>query len=119
MGHDGIGAGQQSIPCQNDGSGIENSVGRGLAAPADGIVQHIVMQQRGCVQHFHGDGQAVNVVPVMAQKTRRADCQKRAQALAAGIEDMPDYWQDRSRQSLAGIVQGLVDGREFRGQACL
>lgn len=82
------GAGIKEVAYQHARRVAPQGIGGGAAAAQAGGVDHVVVQQSGGVQEFDGGGQQAEVVALVAQGLAGEQDQQRAQALAAGGDDV-------------------------------
>ena len=89
------GLAEQEIADEHAGLVAPQQPGRGLAAAEVALVDHIVMQQRRGVHELHGGREPHMAVAVIAAQLGGGEGQHRAQALAAGIDQMPGKLGDQ------------------------
>ncbi len=104
------GARVEKIADQHAGGVAEHFVGGIAAAPQRGAVDHVVVQQGGGVNELD-DGCRLDVLfaPVSAG-ARRQQHQKRAQALASGIDDVGGHLVDQAHLAVQTPLDDPVDG---------
>ncbi|MNT13711.1 hypothetical protein D3C72_1486910 [compost metagenome] len=94
----------EEVAHQHAGGVAEHGIGGIAPAPQLGLVDHVVVQQGGGVDELHHGGQLMVAVAVVAHRARCQQQDHRAQALAAGTDDVfTDLFDqgDFGRQPLA------------------
>ncbi len=90
----GKGVREQKIADQDTGFVVAAGVDRFAMAADGGLVQHVVVDQRGGVDHFHHGGQRDVFVLDLAQRLGRQQQQGRPQSLTPQTEGMLDQLID-------------------------
>ena len=100
----------QVVAHQHAGGVAEHGVG-GVAATAQvGLVDHVVMQQRGGVDELHHGGQQLVMGAFIAQRARHHQHHGRTHALAAGADDVVADRADQDHLGIQPAADNRIDG---------
>ena len=102
-------AGVEKIAHQHGSSVAEKIVGRLAAAAQFAFIHHIIVQQGGSVDKFHHCRERIELFVVVAQRFAGQNGDNRAQALAAGADDIGADLGNQCHFRLHGLADYNVD----------
>ena len=103
------GARVEKVADQHAGRVAKNLVGRAAAAPQGGFIDHVVMQQGGRMDEFDHGGQIEALLPLVAQGAAGQQQQNRAQAFAAGRDDVARHFANQWHAGVQPLRNGGVN----------
>ena len=108
----------EEVADQHAGRVAPQRIGGLAPAPQVGFVDHVVVQQGGGVDELDDRRQLQVVAPRIAQRARGDEVQLRAQALAAGADDVfADLIDEQHVRGQAAADQGVDAGQILTHQA--
>ncbi len=116
-GHKVVGRGKQRVTGEYGFRHAIECVGGRLASARGGVVDDVIVHERGGVQHFKRAGQRVDFFVPAAEELGRQNGQERAQTFAPGGNGMPCCGTDGGRQLLDKSVESAVYLWQFQSEA--
>ncbi len=111
--HQFEGTAEQEIADQHRRLIAPDGIGAGQTPAQGAVVDHVVMQQGGRVDEFHAGGQTDVTLAAVAAQFGGGQGQHRAQALAAGGDDMSGQLRDQRDRAVHAFDDVAVDQRQI------